>query len=199
MNSKTIITKYTTHFTAVPQLTPRDRSVDGPLLGNGDMEVAIGGDPSQLKMFLCKNDLWRLQHQFEESNPVPLGHLLLSIPGLEGASYLVTQDLYSATTKGMFAKGGASVAVTTYVAAKANLLVLEMSAEGKRFEGRVSLLVKAGLGSENEVGKTGEVFWGKGRLRRMWTSRLARRRLGSGWAKTRCRMTVPLCSNPVSR
>jgi hypothetical protein len=161
MNAKKIVSSYTNEFRKPPKLTPRDRSVDGPLLGNGDMGVVIGGTPSKLQLYLCKNDFWRLQHQARESCPLPLGHLSIAVPGLEGASYHVTQDLYTGTTKGVFEKGAGRVTVSAYVSARSNHLVLELSADGTSFEGTVSLRVKEGRNSENDSGKTGHVFWGK--------------------------------------
>ena len=142
-------------------MTPRDRSVDGPLLGNGDMGIAVGGPPEALKLYLCKNDFWRLQHQADKSCPLPLGHLAIDIPALQGASYHVEQDIYTATTRGVFEIEGGRVALMMYVAAGSNHLVIELGAEGQAFEGSVALNVKEGRDSENESGRTGNVFWGK--------------------------------------
>jgi len=160
MNIGKIVSSYTNEFVAPPQLTPRDRSVDGPLLGNGDMGVVIGGPPEALAFYLCKNDFWRLKHQYGESCPLPLGHLAITIPGLQGASYHVTQDLYTATTTGVFEKNRTRVSVTAYVAAVSNRLVLKLHADAKAFEGTVSLHVKQGRNSENEHGRCGNVLWG---------------------------------------
>ncbi len=155
-----IVSSYTNVFVEPPHLTPRDRSVDGPLLGNGDMGVVIGGPPAELAFYLCKNDFWRLRHQYGESCPLPLGHLSIAIPGLAGASYRVTQDLYTATTTGAFEKEGSRVTVVAYVAARSNQLVLEWRAEGEVFGGTVSLAVKTGRQSENGSGHRGSVAWG---------------------------------------
>jgi len=43
-----IIGRYKAEFTAPPQRIPTDRSVDAPLLGNGDTLVALGGRPAKL-------------------------------------------------------------------------------------------------------------------------------------------------------
>ncbi len=43
MNTKEIVSKYKTEFNEPPEMTPADKAVDGPLMGNGDMGVAIAG------------------------------------------------------------------------------------------------------------------------------------------------------------
>lgn len=157
---KTTVSSHTNVFVAPPHLTPRDRSVDGPLLGNGDMGVVLGGPPAELAFYLCKNDFWRLQQQYGESCPLPLGHLSIAIPGLEDASYHVTQDIYTATTTGVFENAAGRVTMTAYVAAGSNRLVLEFDAAGNVFAGSVSLKVNPGRHSENESGRCGSVAWG---------------------------------------
>jgi alpha-L-fucosidase 2 len=160
MDARKIVSSHTNEFRQPPGLTPRDRSVDGPLLGNGDMGVAIGGPPAALEFYLCKNDFWRLQHQYGESSPLPLGHLSIALPGLEGASYHVTQDLLTATTTGVFETSTGRVHLTAYVAAGSNRLVLALRADGDAFEGTVCLKVNEGRNSENESGCRGPVAWG---------------------------------------
>lgn len=125
------------------------------------MGVVLGGTPAKLEFYLCKNDFWRLQHQYGESCPLPLGHLAIALPGLEGASWRVTQDLHTATTTGIFEKDARRVTVVAYVAARSNRLVLEWSADGDAFAGTVSLKVNTGRRSENESGRRGPVSWGR--------------------------------------
>lgn len=160
MNIGRIVSSYTNEFREPPHLTPRDRSVDGPLLGNGDMGVVLCGTPAELKFYLCKNDFWRLQHQSGESCPLPLGHLSIAIPGLDDASYHVTQDLYTATTTGVFENKAGRVTVTAYVAAGSNRLVLEFDVDGDAFAGTVNLKLNTGRNSENDSGRRGPVAWG---------------------------------------
>jgi alpha-L-fucosidase 2 len=57
MNSRTIVSKYKTEWSEPPELTPADKAVDGPLLGNGDMGVAISGTAKEHQFILCKSDL----------------------------------------------------------------------------------------------------------------------------------------------
>ena len=161
MKSKQIISAFTTEFTAPPKRTPSRSSVDGPLLGNGDMGVVIGGKPEAQFFILTKNDLWRLQHGYGKSVPLPFGTLAINIPGLEGASYKVSQDLYTATTEGVYRLNKSAVIMQSYVAATENVLVLKLSAEGQSFETHAALQVAEGRGSESVSRNDGPFFWGK--------------------------------------
>jgi alpha-L-fucosidase 2 len=161
LESRRIVSLYTTVFNKPPENIPSSSSVDGPLLGNGDMEVAIGGFPEAQYLILCKNDLWRLQHACGKSSPVPFGQLTIDIPSLKNASYKVTQDLYTATTRGVFGRNGAAVHMNSYVAATEGLLILELTSVGQPFDVTVALQVAKGRGSDSESGREGEVFWGR--------------------------------------
>jgi len=159
--NKEIVSAFKTEFTAPPQRTPFRSSVDGPLLGNGDMVVAIGGKPEEQQFHLCKNDFWRLQHGYGNSSPVPFGRLVIGIPALKDASYRITQDLYTATTEGVYKLNGSGVNMECYAAASENVLVLEFNAEGKPFEVHTALHVAEGRGSDSTSQKEGNLFWGK--------------------------------------
>jgi len=161
MNSKAIVSKYRTEFGEPPQLTPSDTAVDGPLLGNGDMGVAMAGTAREHRFILCKNDLWRLAHQYGKSCPVPLGQLSIILQaGFSNASYRITQDLYTATTTGVFEKADSSVTMTSYVAATRNLLIVEITATGRAVNVRASLAVAGGRGAKTQTGRTDSIFWG---------------------------------------
>lgn len=141
-------------------MTPQDSSVDGPLLGNGDMGVAMAGTAKEHHFILCKNDLWRLAHEYDKSCPVPLGQLSILPDGFARASYRVTQDLYTATTSGVFELPKASMTMTCYVAATRNLLSVEIAVTGRAVNARASLTVAGGRGAETQTGRTDSTFWG---------------------------------------
>ena len=161
MESKRVVSAFKNEFKAPPKYVPWESAVDGPLLGNGDMGVVIGGLPEAQRFILCKNDMWRLQHGYGKSCPVPFGNLAVTIPALKGASYKVIQDLYTATTEGVYERDGAVVSMKSYVAATENLLVLELTATGQPLMVEAALHVAEGRGSDSEVRKEGELFWGK--------------------------------------
>ena len=125
-------------FTTPPVKIPSDCSVDAPLMGNGDTLVALGGGPDKLRFHISKNDLWVMRAD-DGSHPVPLARLDLDLPGLQGASYHVEQDLARAITTGRFEKDGKILTIETAVAATENLLWVKLTAAGGEFPGKAGL------------------------------------------------------------
>lgn len=138
--SEAIIRKHTIRFTEPPKRIPNRNSVDAPLLGNGFTGVALAGPPEAQTFYVARNDFWRLKSALDESYPLVLGKIELSMPVLKGASYLVEQQLYDATTTARFTKGDLSVSYKTYISAEEDLLVLELEMNGEdSVEGYVNL------------------------------------------------------------
>lgn len=50
------VPSYKALWTSPPSRTPANHSVDGPLMGNGDFGVCLGGKPEALRFYLSKND-----------------------------------------------------------------------------------------------------------------------------------------------
>lgn len=146
--SEAIIRKHTIRFTEPPKRIPNRNSVDAPLLGNGFTGVALAGPPEAQTFYVARNDFWRLKSALDESYPLVLGKIELSMPALKGASYLVEQQLYDATTTARFTKGGLSVSYKTYISAEEDLLVLELEMNG---EDSVEGYVNLSLPSEKET------------------------------------------------
>jgi hypothetical protein len=154
--------------------TPIKTSVDGPLLGNGDMGVCLSeiterGDDRKVRQvangprfWLCKNDFWKLAHDFKTgpAGPRVFGGIDVRFPGLAGGSN-TEQHLYDAVTVSKWAgdKGGAAVEVRSWVAATENMLVVELTAAGRDTEVEVNLWVQEGGGSEVTAGEDGEIRW----------------------------------------
>ena len=157
--SKAIVSKYKAVFTAPPEHIPNDTSVDAPLLGNGDMAVAIGGPPQGQQFWLAKNDFWRLKSQYGTSGPRVFGNVQVDIPELEGAPYRIEQNLYEAVTTATFTRDDLTVTMRSWVAATSNLLVIELTASGEPVSVRTALSVAQGNGSETEEGDAGGVWW----------------------------------------
>lgn len=146
--AEAIIKKHTVRFTSPPERIPSQSAVDAPLLGNGFTGVALSGPPEAQVFYVARNDFWRLKSALDESYPVVLGKIELSIPQLSGASYLVEQQMYDATSTARFTKGDISVYYRTYLAATEDMLVMEIGMEGKEpLEGSVDI----SLPGENEI------------------------------------------------
>ena len=161
--SKRVVSPYKAAFRGLSKTTPIKTSVDGPLLGNGDMGVCLSeimmkkedGKNHQVangpRFWLCKNDLWKLAHDFNSgpSGPRVFGGIDVKFPNLEGGSE-TEQNLYDAVTVSRWAgdKSGAGVEVRSWVAASENMLVVELSASGGDVDVEVNLWVQEGDNSE---------------------------------------------------
>lgn len=143
-----IISKHTVRFTQPPKRIPNRSSVDAPLLGNGFTAVALSGSPEAQTFYVARNDFWRLKSALDESYPLVLGKIELSMPSLQGASYLIEQQLYDATSTARFTKEDMAVSYKAYVSAVEDLLVVELNMEG---EGSVEGEVSLSLPGEKEI------------------------------------------------
>ncbi|MDR1561829.1 MAG: hypothetical protein LBS54_01910 [Dysgonamonadaceae bacterium] len=130
-NPASVISKHVIRFNEPPRRIPSKVSVDAPLLGNGYMGVALAGQPERQIFYIARNDFWRLKSAHNESYPLALGKLEISIPDLAGAEYLVEQNIYDAITEARFIKGDTTVVYKTFLAATDDILSVEISMEGK--------------------------------------------------------------------
>ena len=156
--SKAIVSKYKNVFNSPPKKTPNKASVDGPLLGNGDMLACIGGNPDQLRFYLTKNDFWQLRHAGGMSSY--FGVLSLDSPQLKGAKYLVEQPLYEAETLGTFTHAGGSLHMRTVLCATENVMLVKLHAEGAPVTVTAGLIPATGAGAVVDSGAAGTMVWG---------------------------------------
>jgi alpha-L-fucosidase 2 len=142
-----IVQKYEAVFTTPPKKIPSKCSTDAPLLGNGDLLVALGGVPERTQFYIGKADLWELR---TDGGPRPLARLEVDISTLKGASYRVMQDLRKAITTGVFTQGEATLTMELAVAATENLLWVKISSQGCTFEGKTQLFLPGGKVAEDK-------------------------------------------------
>jgi alpha-L-fucosidase 2 len=126
-------------FSAPPKVFPSTKTVDGPLLGNGDLGAAIGGPANRLAIYFGKNEFWtdslwyktnNVPHPLWGGGILPMVKLELQIDALNGASYNMEEALATAEVRGRFKAGNLEVTSRSYVAATENLFVMELSAAG---------------------------------------------------------------------
>jgi alpha-L-fucosidase 2 len=124
-SSSAIVGRQTFVMTKPPVRVPSGTVVDGPILGNGDVGVALAGAAEQQRFYIGKNDFWSRQ-----ASPMTVGGMQLTMPILDGATYLEEQDLLHAQVQGTFKKANTTVETTSWVAATENLFVTKLEAEG---------------------------------------------------------------------
>lgn len=146
-------------WTSPPEKTPANHSVDGPLMGNGDMGVCIGGQPEALRFFLSKNDFWRLKSKARQSSPKVFGYLDITAEGLQGADYHIEQSVFDGVTTGTFKRDDLTVKIKSWVAATDNVLVVELSSQGKNADVQVKLSPAASDNSASSHGSSAPLQW----------------------------------------
>jgi len=156
-----IVSAYKAIFSAPPQRIPSDCAIDAPLMGNGDLLVAIGGGPQNPQLYINKNDLW-VTSLAGGSHPMPLARLDLDLPALQDASYRVEQNLLQGFTTGSYTKSGTTLTMETAVSATENLLWIKLSAQGGAFTGNAKLFLLGDAGKMPPLtGGTGRVQLGR--------------------------------------
>ena len=104
---------YVGTFTAPPTQVDTGETTDAPLLGNGDLGVATIGSIDAMTFVLSKNEFWTLAGGAVKA----MARLSLSIPGMAGASYAMTEKIGTGQLTGSFAANGTTVTTTSWVQA----------------------------------------------------------------------------------
>jgi alpha-L-fucosidase 2 len=114
-------------FDVPPKGTPSEKMPDGPVTGNGDLGLVIGGKPNLLKFYLGKADFFGVLN----GRVMPVGSLALTIPELKDSSYHMEQAIGNATLSGKFTDSdGAELSVKSWIPHSQNLLVVELNNTG---------------------------------------------------------------------
>ncbi|MBB5437876.1 hypothetical protein HDC92_001550 [Pedobacter sp. AK017] len=150
--------RYKAVFTAAPQKVPTAKTPDGPLAGNGDIGLTLGGNPDNLCFYLGKNDFWRAYPVYPGGGIALPGWLELNISALKGADYYAEQVQDKAFIKGEFTKNDLKVIMDAWVSATANTVVASFTAT-KACTLKALLKATKGNTSVNTSGTTQGIHW----------------------------------------
>ena len=149
---------YKATLTAPPTLTATDQTTDAPLLGNGDLGVAVFGGIDTLTFNLGKNEFWSLS----EGKVKAMAQLVLAIPSMAGASYTMVEDIGHGEVTGTFTAGAKTITTTTWVQADdstQNRVITQFSLAGG---GAVDVSASLAVGAQNTyataTGVSGDVL-----------------------------------------
>jgi len=121
-----IVDAHKISFNAPARHVPTDKMPDAPLLGNGDIGVAIAGNPDSLSFYIGKNDFWGVK----TAAPMTVGKIQIIVPTLAGATYTATCDMRRAVWEGTFANNKNSLNVRSWVDANGNHIYIELKNTG---------------------------------------------------------------------
>ncbi len=76
--------RYKAIFNEPPQKVPTAKTPDGPLAGNGDIGLTMGGTTDQIRFFIGKNDFWRAYPVYPGGGIAFPGSLEFDMPALKG-------------------------------------------------------------------------------------------------------------------
>jgi hypothetical protein len=158
-------------FSRADELTPpADRGValansivhaiDAPaqlVTGNGDLALMWNGAAGRFDLAYGKADFWGVVR----GNITTAGHLHLACPEINGGTYHAEQHIGPATITGKFAKAGAELSTTAWIAYPQNLVVTELANTGTVALHFTSALVD-GLGTPSlpaDTGTTNDTSW----------------------------------------
>jgi len=161
-------------FHEPPKHVPMRQMGDGPLLGNGDLGVMLGGPPNALRFWIGKNDFWRAAGRVVDGSrfgrtlggPCGITAIGLCVDPVSSESYHAEQDMRNAEVRYEFPTyTGKHITIRSWVAATENLLVIEVASTDNgwidlELETRTSRLAS----TESDCGEDGFV-----RLRRSFT------------------------------
>lgn len=144
-------------FSSPPKDTPSSKSVDGPLLGNGDLGVTLSWDAQRIRFFVSKNDFWKAMPGYPKGGPRPIGGLDLVIQGGAMDKLTIQQPLDSATLSLACPGTAERSTLTSWVDANRNILFVKGESLNKVLSAR--LWAKQGDQSVVDSGTANDVTW----------------------------------------
>lgn len=159
-DSKTVVSRlvgvYTTPPTTVGTLDPSIKAYrvpDGPLMGNGDIAVAVGGTYSDQTFYFSKSDM-------SHSNR-GLGGLTITFVGAatDHTGYRLEQDLYRAEVRSVLPLQKTTVQMRSWTADAGNVLVTELkTADGSAIDLELRQWSHA-RGMQTKAGTDNGIIW----------------------------------------
>ncbi len=147
-----ILARNVSTITSLPQETPGVNVTgnglnmpDGPVMGNGHVTAAIGGNAAAQMYTLTTTDF------FDTFTPAVVGSVTIQTPGFDSsATYQQQQDPGLAEVRSTFTEGSQSLYIRSIVAATANLLIIQLTNKGSATINGVTIATQAGSVGTND-------------------------------------------------
>jgi len=119
-------------FTQLPSLVPTSGVPDGPLFGNGDMGIAVGGQTDELTFWISKKDMWHASLARRQGHSIAcakgLGMLRFLSPALKNAAFHARQIIRSADVEIDLTTDAMHLRLTAYAPYTESLLIVQAEA-----------------------------------------------------------------------
>ena len=147
-----IVQQYQGVWTTPPTVLTNGETTDAPLMGNGDVGVAVGGTIASQTYYLGKNDFFSTtSHAIK-----PLGRIVFAVPGMSGSSYHVVQDIAHAQVQGTYTLGGTTINTTSWMSATEGLFVTAVTLTGT--SQAATFTIQNGTGGTPTLSTSGSVL-----------------------------------------
>jgi alpha-L-fucosidase 2 len=137
-------------WTSPPTNLSGGETTDAPLMGNGDVGVAVGGSINDQTFYVGKNDFFSTSTNAIE----PLGRVVVAASSMAGSSYHVVQNIARAQVQGTYTLGGTTLSTTSWVSATENVFVTSFSLTGGGAQ-NISISLDNGAGGTPTTSTTG--------------------------------------------
>ncbi|TAN18319.1 MAG: trehalose hydrolase [Chitinophagaceae bacterium] len=148
------VANYKGIFLKPPEQVPTPKIPDGPIAGNGDVGMVYGGTPDQQCFYFSKNDFWKAQEGYPDGGIRLVGGLNITVGDLKNATYHSEQDIENGTISAVFKKSPLTYRMKAWVQATRNLVIIELTSEGKPCNVNLNLWPQTGDGSRTDKGVT---------------------------------------------
>ncbi|PYF71510.1 glycosyl hydrolase family 95 catalytic domain-containing protein [Pedobacter nutrimenti] len=150
--------RYKAIFKEPPQKVPTAKTPDGPLAGNGDIGLTMGGTADQIRFFIGKNDFWRAYPVYPGGGIAFPGSLEFDIPALQGGTFYAEQHLDKADIEAVFKKEHLKLNLNAFVTARQNTIVFELETN-QPISLKLKLKAAEGNTAVTAAGQSDEVYW----------------------------------------
>ncbi len=151
--------RYAGEWFAAPANIPNPKVPDAPLAGNGDVGIVYAGTPRKQQFYFSKNDFWKSQPGYPDGGVCLAGGLTLSIDELKDASVYMKQQIGNGLISSTYKTAAATFRQKSWVCATRNLVVIELSVEGKPVHVDASLWSDDHLGATVRSGCNRQISW----------------------------------------
>lgn len=149
-----IISQYGGKWTKPPTNVVTGNMTSGPILGNGDLGVVMGGDEDSQTYYISKSDFWALtKDDNSDGTPKAIGGLNIKNPSPSDGdiSYSAVQDILNAEVISDLRFGGNPIHTKAWIAPNSNELIIEVTPVDKSSD----ITVQAELWSKSDNNSNG--------------------------------------------